>query len=227
MALENKIRLYYTRRGGGRNRSAIDEAIRQCWLGALNEKKRSAIVRLHHKSDQDNSLLGLRLLKKAAEESGISGFSLTDIVYPESGKPYWSTARGCMDFNITHSADLVMVALGLQTRLGLDAEKIRPLKSLAFKSVMQPEELARIARQPEIFFRLWSIKEAIVKAADCTGLSRMREVDIAVDGNTAVLNSQRWYLNTIALDPVFCITLASSAVPAELEIKQFYLNELV
>ncbi len=193
----------------------------------MSEKKRSAIVRLHNKTDQDSSLLGLRLLKKAAEDCGISGFSLTDIVYPESGKPYWSAARSCMDFNITHSADLVMVALGLQTSLGLDAEKIRPLKSLAFKSVMQPEELARIAQQPEIFFRLWSIKEAVVKAADCAGLSHMKEVDIAADGNTAELDSYRWYLNTIALDPTFCITLASSAMPAELKIKQFYLNELV
>lgn len=193
----------------------------------MSEKKRSAIVRLHNKTDQDSSLLGLRLLKKVAEESGISGFSLTDIVYPESGKPYWFAAQSCMDFNITHSADLVMVALGLQTRLGLDAEKIRPLKSLAFKSVMQAEELARIAQQPEIFFRLWSIKEAVVKAADCAGLSRMREVDIVADGSAAELDGYRWYLNTIALDPAFCITLASSAMPTELKIKQFYLNELV
>jgi len=129
-----------------------------------------------------------------------------------------------MDFNITHSADLVMVALGLQSKLGLDAEKIRPLKSLAFKSVMRPEELTRIIRQPEVFFRFWSTKEAVVKAADCAGVSHMREVEIAADGKIAMLNGHRWYLSTIALDPAFSITLASSAPPAGLEIKQFYLN---
>ncbi|HHO59470.1 MAG TPA: 4'-phosphopantetheinyl transferase superfamily protein [Thiotrichales bacterium] len=103
-----------------------------------------------------------------------------------------------------------MVALSRSSAVGGDVEMIRPLKSLAFKAVMQPQELAQIAQQPALFFRLWSIKEAVVKAADCAGLSRLLDVQIDAAQATARFDGQDWYLKQLALDPAYSLSLASS-----------------
>jgi len=239
---ENKVRLYYTRCGSDKKHSIIDDKTRQDWLDELSEGKRSAITRLFNMTDQDSSLLGLRLLKYAAEDSGVTDLALADIIYPETGKPYWSggsrssqsrstTARPGtvmdVDFNISHSDNLVMVVLSRQATVGIDVEKIRPLKSLAFRSVMQPHELTRIAQQPVLFFQLWSLKEAVVKAADSSGLPRMREVEIDTNGQTAMFDGRQWYLKQLSLDPLFSIALACSVPLTDLRLIPLSMDDLI
>ncbi len=233
---KNEVRLYYTWRGGDKNHSVINEKLRQCWLNALSGEKKQAILRLLHKTDQDSSLLGLRLLKQCAMDLQVHNFDLAELEYKKQGKPCWPSTTG-FDFNISHSDNLVLVVASRQLKVGVDAEKIRPLKRLAFKAVMQPHELMQIQQQPESFFRLWSIKEAVVKAADTAGLSRMREVEtgdakrlgsrLHEASITVSFGGNCWYLRAIDIDSRFTISLATSAALNELNIKHLSQESLL
>ena len=93
------------------------------------------------------------------------------------GKPYLdhsaslpSTPR--WQFNLSHTSGYVMVALCRDVEVGVDIESLRPhleLPGIA-ERFFSPEEVAcwkagPPARQVEMFYRLWTRKEAFMKAA--------------------------------------------------------------
>jgi 4'-phosphopantetheinyl transferase len=88
----------------------------------------------------------------------------------EHGKPYLSDYPE-LAFNLSHSADRVMVAIGWNCRLGIDMEICKQrinLSGLVDKCFAE-EESAYWTQLPEIqkneaFYRFWTRKEAFVKA---------------------------------------------------------------
>ena len=74
-------------------------------------------------------------------------------------------------FNVSHSGDHGLIAISPARRIGVDVEEIAPKRHLAslVESVMGPEERAELGRLDEApklrqFFRLWTFKEALIKA---------------------------------------------------------------
>lgn len=225
----NSVRLYYiTLPHQNDEPTLLEPTSRRRWLAELSEAKRQAVTRLVNERDRDISLLALYLLKQLAIDESLDSFHLCDIEYPENAKPVWSKRQAdAFDFNISHSARLVAVAASRTTSVGLDVEKIKQLKSLKFKMVMSADELASIEDTPSVFFDLWSIKEAVVKAADTTGIARMR--DVVIDGDIATLDGDRWQLTALA-DHLgsddYAAYLATSAPVDELKVRQLSIDEL-
>jgi len=91
------------------------------------------------------------------------------------GKPY--LPQSSLQFNITHSGDLLLAAFCTGQEVGVDVEKVepkRPVLSLA-RRYYTPSELDWLktlddAVQARAFFQLWTLKEAFLKARG-TGLS--------------------------------------------------------
>lgn len=74
-------------------------------------------------------------------------------------------------FNVSHSGELGLIALALDTALGVDVERTRPManRQAMAERCFAPSELAWWNSLPEeqrqaAFFRLWCAKEAFVKA---------------------------------------------------------------
>ena len=169
------------------------------WLVQLPQKKQTGIQRLVRNSDRMISLMATQLVKICAQAEGIENFRLSDVCYPDTGKPYWKSEAGArFDFNVTHSDRLVIAAASTTVKLGIDAEKIRELRNLNFKRVLSEEELEEIRKLPDRFFVYWTKKEAVVKAANTTGLERMH--DVRLNHYHAVIDDVTWYLNNIELD---------------------------
>jgi phosphopantetheinyl transferase len=226
----NRVRIYFARVPSDKSRDQINDALQNRWLHELSVQKRASIQRLINNKDRLSSLLGQRLLKRCAEDEGINDFSLADIQYPETGKPYWHS-RGThqLDFNITHSEDVILVAMSRVLKVGVDVEKIRKLKYLNFKMVMSAEELMQIRQAPELFFNLWSKKEAVVKAANTAGIIRMRDVNL--DKDQAMLDDVCWHLESLSklmdLEDTFSAHLATSQPVADLILKKISVEDLV
>ncbi|MBL4712176.1 MAG: 4'-phosphopantetheinyl transferase superfamily protein, partial [Gammaproteobacteria bacterium] len=157
------------------------------------------------------------------QDDGVTKFTLSDVNYPESGKPYWKH-DDAYDFNISHSGDYIMVAASKSLNVGIDVEKIKELKRLSFTSVLSSDELIAIKKTPALFFDLWSKKEAVVKAADTAGIARMR--DVKLKKSIAMLDEEKWHLKTIAIDKGYAINLATSASISKLIVKQISLHKL-
>ena len=141
--------------------------------------------------------------------------------YGEHGKP--RLARGAngepptLFFNLSHSGGLALLAVGGAGEIGVDIERIRPLR--------YPEELARdhltaAEREPHEdwataearpdFFRVWARKEAMLKAA---GLGLARPLD-RVDTIRGVLDGRPYWVLDLRPGEGFAGAVACTSAPA-------------
>jgi len=96
--------------------------------------------------------------------------------YERGGKPAL-TGSGGWQFNVSHSRELAAIAVSRHDAVGVDIERIDagfPRDDVA-ADVLAPDELEDLRSLPEerqaaYFFQLWTMKEALLKAAG-TGLS--------------------------------------------------------
>lgn len=99
-----------------------------------------------------------------------------------TGKPTLATGEMC--FNVSHSEGIAVYAFTARTEVGVDVERVRPYPNhleLA-QRFFHPVEFQALARLPErereeAFFRLWTCKEAFLKATGLGlsgGLERVR-----------------------------------------------------
>jgi 4'-phosphopantetheinyl transferase len=219
----NSVRLYYIKHQGESDLAQIEELQMEKWLSELSNHKQASIQRLIHYQNRVTSLLALRLLSLCAQDEGIRHFKLSDVQYPDTGKPFWAN-NNYFDFNISHSGNLIVIITSATLKVGVDVEQVRQLKRLNFKMVMSSDELAEIKKTPVLFFELWSKKEAVVKAADTVGLARMS--DVCLKQSMATLDEERWFLQSINLDNQYAVNMATSKVIDELIVKQIQLKHL-
>lgn len=92
------------------------------------------------------------------------------IAKAEHGKPYLVDYPE-LAFNLSHSADSMMIALGRQCRLGVDIEIRKPrinMSGLVDKCFAEEEffywKQLPETEKAEAFYRFWTRKEALVKA---------------------------------------------------------------
>jgi 4'-phosphopantetheinyl transferase len=93
-----------------------------------------------------------------------------DLSYKIGGRPY---VRGLeqIDVSLTHTGELIAVAVSRDGRIGVDAEPVgrRMSYELLHSRVLTPAERARLGRLPQAeraagMLRLWTLKEAYSKA---------------------------------------------------------------
>jgi 4'-phosphopantetheinyl transferase len=126
----------------------------------LGKKKRE----LEHELGKKLLLIGLKDLY------GIS-FDSQDqpvIVKGEHGKPYLEDFPH-INYNISHTDGLVACGIG-DRQLGIDVEKIRPLRNTILRKVFSDAEKCHMDEIPEsersqYFFRIWTLKESYLKAS--------------------------------------------------------------
>lgn len=108
---------------------------------------------------------------------------------PELGGPHadaWS-------FNVSHSGGVALCAVARGRAVGVDLERLRPLRDLAglARAVLTTGERAAIFRVPPdeqvpAFLRIWTRKEAVLKAEGC-GLGRQPgSLEVGADGHGRV-----------------------------------------
>lgn len=94
------------------------------------------------------------------------------LVFAENafGKPRLAD-RPSVHFSLSHSGDQAVLAVSEQREIGIDIERVRPLDHLDLaRRYFHPNEVAAIeaVREPDeqllAFFRIWTLKEAVVKA---------------------------------------------------------------
>jgi 4'-phosphopantetheinyl transferase len=109
---------------------------------------------------------GLRLLLAAALGRRAEDVHLTQ---NDTGKPM--LVDRALEFNLSHTGDIVLIALASGLSVGVDVEKPRALpdRNAIARRFLHPGEVADLAlltgRAAELaFFRCWTRKEAVAKA---------------------------------------------------------------
>ncbi|MBA2491496.1 MAG: 4'-phosphopantetheinyl transferase family protein [Gammaproteobacteria bacterium] len=181
------------------------------WLAQLSAEKRETIKRLRLVKGRAASLLGLQLLKHGMRANGCAEFDLAAVHFPRDGKPRCDAPHcdACVDFNITHSRELVACALASAGAVGIDTEKIREIDLNAFGRFLDTSEYAQLAGDHRRFFELWTQKEAVVKAHGDGGIANLRAVRIDQDRGT--LGSKTWSLRAVNIHPDYVTFVATGA----------------
>lgn len=144
--------------------------------------------------------------------------------YTATGKPLLAVpAATDLSFNLSHSGDWVVIAVAQNRRVGVDLELIqdRPELRQIARSFWAESEWAALERVPaqrwlHAFYRVWTRKEAVLKACGrgiAGGLGRP-EVSAALnDGEPpaclqAGCDGTQWAIYDLVLDPRYAVALA-------------------
>ncbi len=146
-----------------------------------------------------------RLARLALDRScRISGLRLERLIKDDEGVPlpengiYWS---------LSHKRDVVG-GVAAPKRVGFDLETIHPVNDMLFSKVADGDEWNLMAGDRTLnFYRMWTAKEAVVKAVGkgIAGLSRCRIVSVVDDyrmnltyDETPWLVVHHWFDNHVA-----------------------------
>ena len=154
----------------------------------LDDIKRARVERTRQRKDRLRTVLADDLARHMLGEAmGISPASVR-FTYAASGKP--SVAGGGYEFSISHSDDIVVVAIN-EGPVGIDVEHIREVSPrLARKYFCDDENFYVFGHEPKDvdfehmastdirmrFFEIWTAKEAYLKRLG-EGLSHLRSVN--------------------------------------------------
>lgn len=125
--------------------------------------------------------------------------SQIEFVYGQYGKPALKTGlhEKALAFNLSHSKDLAIYAFGLNRKIGIDLEHVRPMPDMddfarQFFSYKESEFLNALAGKQieETFFKIWTCKEAFLKANGSGLTVPINQVETSLEaGGTITLTS--------------------------------------
>ena len=153
----------------------LEPSVYKKWYACMAKEKQERIDRFLLEDDKKRSVAGEMLARWAISER--CNIPAESIVFKktENGKPYVKELP--VEFNISHSGDLVVCAVDDQP-VGIDIERIRPLDLKLAKRICTEEELLYLfGHRPTAgdfafttdrevlvrFFEIWTAKEANCK----------------------------------------------------------------
>ena len=154
------------------------------------------------------------------------------IAQTEHGKPYLPNHPQLV-FNISHTANQLVIAVAKHCQLGVDIERIQARSTLAalVKKCFSTSEAAYWQNLPEsekawVFYQFWTKKEAFVKATGrgiALGLQQCEVNTPEAERFVAVPEScgtaAQWWLATLTVDELFCVSVVTDTGMAELNYR--------
>jgi 4'-phosphopantetheinyl transferase len=179
------------------------------YLGKIPLFLQEKNLRFRKWNDRHANLFGKLLLIEALQKYGYDADCLSHLTFNQYNRPFLFPE---IDFNISHSGELVVCAIAKGIRLGIDVEEIKPVDFEHFRDVMTPEQWGIINASVvpfNTFFSFWAIKESVIKA-DSRGMS-IPLTSIHVQDNIVNYENKRWYLTPLHLDDNYSCFLAANS----------------
>jgi 4'-phosphopantetheinyl transferase len=154
----------------------------------ISREERERADRFHFEADQRRSIIGrgcLRLLLGEILHLPADGLQFE---YDEFGKPRLMPVKGpLLQFNVTHSGELILIAITIGRAVGIDVERIRTdfdVDEIAtrFFSANERKVLASLdgRAKSEAFFACWTRKEAYLKARGVGLSAALDQFDVSL-----------------------------------------------
>ncbi len=152
---------------------------------SLSPTRRARITRFRQPDDRKRSLAGEQLMRILLEDE----YGIPNVVLhcDERGKPFLEDTK--YHISIAHCDDRIVCAADTQP-IGIDIERIRPIRTTVIRRVCTADEQRYVYRdsvprttectdvsQLERFFEIWTAKEAFFKKVG-TGITNFQSVDI-------------------------------------------------
>lgn len=140
----------------------------------------------------DRTLAGRALLRALLAEEAPPPGGVWDVAVAVDGKPGLRSPDGLPGppMSISHSRDLVAVAIGRSGNIGVDVEyraAARPLPEIA-RIAFGPREIVEAGTSPKNFYRIWTLREAMAKA----GGEGLQQAANGIDCVAGVAHEAAW-----------------------------------
>ena len=190
--------------------SQLDDETYNILLKILPKRLQVSVEKFVQWKDRHRSLFGKLLLRLLLIKYDFSEKILEDLKITTYGRYFIDES---IDFNISHSEDIVICAISRSLRIGIDVEYINDTINVSdFTSVMQEKEYLDVLNSnipSNSFYQLWTKKEAIIKA-DGRGLSyNVLDIDL-LDGYARTKDNIIWYLEELNIEENYFSHIASS-----------------
>ncbi len=189
----------------------------------LSEERKSKVNRYLKLEDKQRCLAAGLLLRYA-----LGPPYHNYLRHNEYGKAYLTTPSPS-HFNISHSGDYVALAIDTAP-LGLDLEKITDFHPQIAKRCYTPEEQAWLTSQGSnlAFFKLWTGKEAVMKATGLGFNMPPETFDIMpIENCFHSINHKSWYLHWQHLDDTHLLCTASEHKPDQINMKELLPSQII
>lgn len=134
----------------------------------------------------------------------------TPVILGEHGKPSLSQYPE-IHFNISHS-DGIAAAMTSECECGIDCERIREFSPRIMKRCFSETERAAVESAPEserelMFFSLWTLKEAYVKALGAGLTFSLKNAEFTIKGDEISTNLEGCTFERYVVDGKFVVSV--------------------
>lgn len=221
--------------------SQLDDAIEARYRGFMSEEERDSERKFLVEGARRLHVLarGLQRMVLASCLRGVEPAALTFEKGPK-GRPALAPPfdSSGIDFNLAHTAGMVVMAVSAGTRPGVDIESAgKPAPLAAARRYFSVREVAALdalpdAEQSRRFLRLWTLKEAYLKAIGTGIAGGLGSMTFHLDGGFAFERAAdpeaaRWQFRQYLVGPDHLVALACPPTPRPLEVEwhEFFAGE--
>jgi 4'-phosphopantetheinyl transferase len=219
----------------------LDEAIEARYRELMSEEERESERKFLVEGARRLHVLarGLQRTVLAACLPGVEPAALTFAKGPK-GRPSLAPPfdSSGIDFNLAHTAGMVVLAVSVGTGLGVDIESAgKPGPLAAARRYFSRQEVAALDAlpdedQPRRFLRLWTLKEAYLKAIGTGIAGGLGSMTFHLDGGFAFERAadpeaSRWQFRQYVVSPDYLVALACPPTPQPLAVEwhEFFAGE--
>ena len=181
---------------------------------------RASILRYKRWQDRQATLFGKMLLFRALHtnlnDSAMQKFQSQEV--GRHGKPF---IAGGPEFNISHSGDIVVLALAENGPVGIDIEEIRDVNFEDY--AQQLPEITSLHKHFDayhannLFFDCWTRKEAVLKACGEGLLAPLEDVVLKEDSANFLETS--WFTQKLLIEEGYCCHVATDQPVKQLAVE--------
>jgi len=177
--------------------------------GTLPASARATIWRYRQARDRLSRIAGRWLLRCGlAAMASPSAWCFDDLRQNAFGRPFLPGLPN-VDFNLSHSGDLVVCAVSTGCRVGIDVEAVRDIELSGFERVLADSTWAEVqqsAAPRKAFFRNWTRLESVAKAEGFGIAGPVRE--IGFDESSAHFQDRTWFLKELEFGAEYACHIA-------------------
>ena len=211
-----RLQIFFAHTGNILSRKVEEE-----YLAMLPAGIRASLQRYKRWQDRQATLLGKMLLLMALclESTDTARQKFQSQKVSQQGKPF---IAGGPEFNISHSGDIVVLAVAEDASVGIDIEEVRPVNVADYVRQIPEVAHAREAlagpQTDNFFFECWTRKEAVLKACG-EGLLRPME-DVVLKEDSADFLGTSWCIKKLLLEEGYCCHVATEQPVEQLVVEQ-------
>ena len=181
----------------------LTESDLPAYFDALPPGRRAYAARYRRTSDRATAAIGFLLVARLIQDRD-PRFPPSDWAIGEHGKPYVPGAP--FAFSLSH-ADGLCAAVLSDEPIGLDVERIRPLRPALLPRFCTPEEISLCENDPDLAVKIWTQREAKAKE-NGRGIGQ-KLTSLPIDGVTSLrlkVGERDFFLSCTANEPLEIVT---------------------